>query len=207
MNVNEQLRNDRANRFRNHFARHVLKLKVDKRRMLFSRLSSLSLSKMFFRRSIKNMMFIFNFDRLQILKLRNCSGTNTLLEMLVNSHQIICLTSLKLVVCSDDPESSSSTPAACRFLEMFGGLKDLFMLVHEPEATTNKYWDAILHHKPTLKRVVYHERDVDLDDEFPNFELFADNMLSWDGSMFDLFRGGNLEYVGLCDSSMYLVCS
>ena len=55
------------------------------------------------------------------------------------------------------------------------------------------------HHKPTLKRVIYHERDVDLDDEFSDFELFADNMLSWDGSMFDLFRGGNLEYVELCD--------
>jgi len=205
--ANEQLRNGRANRSRNRFARDVLKLEAGKRRVLFPRLSSLSLSAVSFRRSIKDMASAFNFDRLQTLKLRNCPGTNALLEMLVDSHQTIRLTSLELVVRNDDPESSSSTPAACRFLEMFDGLKDLFVLVHGPERTTNKYWDAVLHHKPTLKRVVYHEREVDLDDESPNFGLFADNMLSWDGSMFDLFRGGNLEYVGLCDSSVYLVCS
>ena len=89
---------------------------------------------------------------------------------------------------------------------MFYGLKDLFMLVDAPESVTKIYWRAVLHYKSTLKRVVYHERSVHLNDESPTFQLPADNGLSWDRSMVDVFPGGDLECIGLCDSPVYLVC-
>ncbi len=194
----EGLRAGRLNGSRNLFARDVLRLEAGKRRVLFPCLHSLSLSAVSFRQSIEDMASAFNFERLQTLKLRNCPGTNTLLEMPVDSNQTIRLTSLELIVRSLYPESSKSTPAACRFLQMFHGLKDLFMLIHAPERVTGTYWAAVLHHKSTLKRLVYHERSVDLNDESPTFEFPVDNGLSWDGSMLDLLRGGDLECIGLC---------
>jgi len=205
--ASEVLHRGDGNRSSNPFARDVLRLEAGQRRVLFPCLRRLSLSAVSFRRSIEDMASAFNFERLQTLKLRNCPGTNALLEMLVDSDQTIRLTSLELVVRSLYPEESTSRPAACRFLQMFHGLKDLFMLVDAPESATETYWRAVLYHKSTLRRVVYHERCVDLDDESPNLELPMDNGLKWDRSMFDSFPGSDLECVGLCDSPVYLVCS
>ena len=125
----------------------------------------------------------------------------------MDSNQTIRLTSLELVLRNDHPEWSKSAPAVCRFLKTFHSLEDLFMLIHRLESPSVKYWDAVLHHKPTLKRVVYHEREMGIDDESAFVELPADKMLSWDASMCELFRGDSLECIGLCDSSVYLVCS
>lgn len=205
--AHEELSNGRAKQRRNLFAQDVLRLEAGQRRVLFPCLRRLSLSAVSFHRSIEDMASAFNFEQLRTLKLQNCPGTNALLEMLVDSNQTIRLTFLELVVRNLYPEHSTSTPAVCRFLQTFHGLKDLFMLFDVPESVTETYWDAVLHHKSTLRRIVYHERSVDLNNESPNFELPADNGLSWDGSMFDFVPGGNLECVGLCDSPVYLVCS
>ncbi len=205
--ANEELSNGHGEQLENLFARDVLRLEAGQRRVLFPCLRRLSLSAVSFLRSIEDMTSAFNFERLQTLKLRNCPGTNALLEMLVDSNQTIRLTSLELVLCSLYPEESTSRPAACRFLQMFHGPKDLFLLVDAPESVTETYWRAILHHKSTLRRVVYHERCVDLNDGSPNFELPMDNGLKWDRSMVDSFPGSDLECVGLCDSIVYLVCS
>ena len=110
----------------NWFARD-LKLKPGEHSVLFLSLRKLSLSGITFTHGIEEIVSAFNFFNLRSLKLRDCLGTNPLLELLASPSQPMRLTSFELNFTGHWIEQYELMPLA-RFLQSFAGLEDLFTL-------------------------------------------------------------------------------
>jgi hypothetical protein len=53
-----------------------------------------------------------------------------------------------------------------RFLKSFKGLKDLYISFPAFARPTDEYWESVLHHKSTLKRVVHQQVGASLDPRY-----------------------------------------
>ena len=131
----------------------------------FRSLKCLSLTEFGFEETTKQITQAFNIRNLQSLTLRNCRGINTFLSTIVKTGLVLRLISLEIVTKDRaiGPNGSGESPLI-RFLQSFEGLVHLNLMLRTeksyPEHWLSCYWNAILHHNLTLKRLIYHERCV-----------------------------------------------
>jgi hypothetical protein len=146
----------------NQLAHRYLKLKPGEQSTLFHSLRKLTLSNVCFKYGLEEIAAAFNFFQLRSLKLQNCLDTNPLLDMLASSSQSMRLTSLELNYTGHWDEQDDLKPLA-RFLKSFKGLEDLYISVPTFGNLTGQHWGSVLHHGPTLKRVVHQQVGVPID--------------------------------------------
>ncbi|KAL9071319.1 MAG: hypothetical protein Q9161_004335 [Pseudevernia consocians] len=117
----------------------------------------------------------FNILCLQVLKLHCCIGTVEFLFTILEAGLVLKLKSLELIIQDGGVERNGFRQSALiGFLESFQGLEDLYIMIELKESAPEywaSYWNAILHHSSTLKRLIYHQRkyvtwwSTDLPDE------------------------------------------
>jgi hypothetical protein len=146
----------------NQLAHRYLKLKPGEQFTLLRSLRKLTLSGVCFKYGLEEIASAFNFFQLRSLKLRNCLDTNPLLDMLASSSQFMRLTSLELNFTGHWDEQDDLKPLA-RFLKSFESLEDLYISVPTFGNLIDEYWESVLHHRPTLKRVVHQQVGVSID--------------------------------------------
>jgi hypothetical protein len=137
---------------------------------------------------MNDILSAFNFSQLRSLKLRDCLGTNPLLDALASSSQALRLTSFELNFTGYCIEQEDLMPLA-RFLLSFEGLEDLYLLLPERGDLTEEYWHSITHHMSTLERVVHQQAKVYLNPEY---------VQSGDGHVGALLAQANLKCLGIC---------
>lgn len=129
-----------------------------------------------------------NIEHLQSLKLHKCPGILDLFSAVVDSAIVLKLKYLEII--SYDPPAPgdiiSLETGLCQFLESFDGLEDMYIMIY-PQELNIGCWEAIAHHKSTLKRLIWHETSewYDLKVSWRNsrglFELLGDMQLEWFG--------------------------
>ncbi len=112
----------------------------------------------------------FDFSSLRSLKLYHCEGWDSLLEHLTNSSHKLRLASLEIQTdYCDIVTSRRAGDTIAAFLRSFGSLKELSLYTAAHENTLDICLSA-LHHQDTLKRLVYHQRTINLDDKSGGYE-------------------------------------
>jgi hypothetical protein len=149
----------------NQLARRYLELEQGGQSILFYSLRKLTLTGVCFRYGIEDISFAFNFFQLRSLKLGNCLDTNPLLDMLASSPQPMRLTSFELNFTGQWDEQDELEPLV-RFVKSFKGLEDLYISFPAFASPTDEYWESVLHHKSTLKRVVHQQVGASLDPRY-----------------------------------------
>ena len=129
----------------------------------FISLKRLSLSEFNLYRGKEGITRAFNIGNLQSLTLRNCAGIFTFLSTIVDAGLVLRLKSLELIMSDILLEGSGSVESdLISFLQSFKGLEHFHLMLHteddDPKHWLSCYWNAILHHSSTLKRLIYHER-------------------------------------------------
>ena len=137
----------------------------------FKSLKRLSLSEFGFEKTTQQITRAFNITNLRSLTLRNCSGALTFLATILDTGLVLRLKSLELIVRERLWEFNGSLESPLiGFLQSFEGLEHFHLLRRarpdEPHGSLSVYWNAILHHSSTLKRLVYHERHEGYPDGF-----------------------------------------
>lgn len=128
-------------------------------------LKRLSLTEFGFEETTKQITKAFNIRNLQSLTLRNCTGIDTFLSTIVKAGLVLRLKSLEVVTKDRaiGPNGSGESPLI-RFLRSFEGLIHFHLMLRTeksyPKHWPSYYWNAVLHHSSTLKRLIYHERCV-----------------------------------------------
>ena len=155
----------------------------------FRSLKRLALSAFGFEDSARGISKAFIVPCLRVLKLHNCRGILIFLSTIVNAGAaaLLKLKSLELIMKDHAVERDDGTMESplTRFLQSFKGLEELYLMLHSdiigPDRWVSCYWDSILHHSSTLKRLIYHERALvppDPDTAIISFgDLYADNTL------------------------------
>jgi hypothetical protein len=179
----------------NFFGEGVLDLALSSKGVLFSSLESLSLRCVQFQGSSLSMAHAFHINNLHSLISRDCGQTGSLLRKVVNSGEPINLRSLELIIHhnSDAHQKKEYEEYIAHFLESFEGLDSLRILVsnHGGVLPRDRYWPSILHHKKTLRRLVYHERRRDVWWAECNPHIETPKIL-------DVFIQVNIKCLGLC---------
>ena len=144
----------------------------------FPPLKSLSLSEFSFTVTNKWATPSIDFSQLHSLTLHNCTDTSIFLRGIVVSGQHIALKHLDLKF-QDRLYPGWGTSSLVNFLQSFEGL-EIFHIMIDPTLPTETYWDAMVNHQCTLKRVLYHERRTDTEDYIYHRRLmFRDAALKW----------------------------
>lgn len=147
----------------NQLAQRYFFLKQGGQSTLFHSLRRLTLSGVCFKYGIEDISSAFNFLQLRSLKLGNYLDTNNpLLDMLAGSSQPMRLTSFELNFSSQWDEQDGPKPLA-RFPKSFKGLEVLYISFPVFGNPKDEYWESVLHHKSTLKKVVHQQVGVSLD--------------------------------------------
>ncbi|MCJ1395106.1 hypothetical protein MMC18_007987 [Xylographa bjoerkii] len=145
-----------------------------------------------------------NFSNLSSLKLDRCTRSAELLEAITVSGQPIKLRFLELVMSTDSYSSISD------FLRAFIGLEELYILYLREKVVPqidNEFWEAFLAHKSTLKRLVYHRRGANLDEDSLSYICRIDHGCSSPRSMNNMLENSNLECVGLTKKDIISLAS
>jgi hypothetical protein len=138
----------------NYFAQKYLKLKPDKQSILFHFFRKLTLSGVYFKYGIENIISAFNFFQLRSLKLRNCLDTNPLFNILADFLQFIRFISFELNFINQW-DKQNDLKFLARFLKFFENLKNLYISFSVFGNSIDEYWESVLHHKSTLKRIIH----------------------------------------------------
>jgi hypothetical protein len=150
----------------NYLATGFFHIELGKEKVVLPVLKTLSLSSVSFWRGSAELARAMNMRNLRSLKLRNCQGVNELLDMLAHSPEIIHLKSFELTqrsTKSRNQQDNWKIQNLVNFLESFEGLEELCILSDPSEDPIDEdYWWSILRHKATLKRLVHHQRQVEL---------------------------------------------
>ncbi|KAK2806171.1 hypothetical protein FQN50_005894 [Emmonsiellopsis sp. PD_5] len=100
------------------------------------------------------MAYAFNFEKLKKLSFWNCPRLSKFLDALVGSEFNLQLTFLE--ICGRlDNEGAIETNPVTAFIKSFTGLESLCLFVDHRPSEVEKYVEAIVHHKDTLKSLVY----------------------------------------------------
>ena len=126
-------------------------------------LKRLALSAFEFEDTTRGITQAFNIPNLQVLKLHNCAGILTFLLTIVSAGLIMRLKSLELIIADVAVEHDGILESPLiNFLQSFEGLEEIYLMLRaesfRPKHWPSYYWNAILHHKSSLKRLIYHER-------------------------------------------------
>lgn len=121
---------------------------------------------------VAEMARAINFDTLTSLTLRRCPGWDKLLASVTELGLPIRLRKLEIYDCNNAPGGWGHETLG-DFVGAFDGLEELFITEPGPEYTL-ELWDRVTRHQATLRKFVYHQRMVDLDDS-PDYEKLQDN--------------------------------
>ncbi|KAK2760496.1 hypothetical protein FQN53_007869 [Emmonsiellopsis sp. PD_33] len=100
------------------------------------------------------MAYAFNFEKLRKLSFWNCPRLSKFLGALVGSNFNLQLSFLE--ICGRlDKEAAIETDFVTAFIKSFTGLRSLCLFVDHQPSEVEKYVEAIVHHKDTLKNLVY----------------------------------------------------
>lgn len=158
---------------------------------LFHSLRKLVLSGLWLLDATTEIISAFNFAQLRSLKLRDCLGTNQLLNMLAGISPPVRLTSFELNYTHYNNEIDDSyreITHVARFLKSFTGLIKLYILCPDDGEIASDFWRSVHHHKSTLEKVVYQGNREYLDLDFWVKEQMPEA----------LFYAPRMEYLGLC---------
>jgi hypothetical protein len=119
---------------------------------------------------------MFDWGLLQSLTLRSCEGWE---NFLIQGSGLSCPTRLKsLEIRTTRNEEIGPERTIAAFLDSFQGLEELFISKHPPSDTLI-IWNALEHHKTTLRAFVHHQRSsVGYEDteDFEEYENQSDNL-------------------------------
>jgi hypothetical protein len=169
---------------------------------LFPSLEILSLSALSFQSAINEISESLNFSGLRKLRLWNCNGTFDLLDQIVDSQQVIRLTSLEIVMGPLNRVMLEDGPTG-RFLQAFSGLENFYISLPICK------WDVIGNgdagHAPTLKRIVLQRRTLNMDDESDTFGEEEESDIDWTIELDHLFVRTNCDVMGVANAPDYMV--
>ena len=151
----------------------------------------------------QGLIFAFNIGALNSLKLWNYLGSSELLERLAKFGKAIRLTSFEFTADNMDYVDSDTEPIIV-FLEHFQGLRDIYLLLPGPVG-----WDfigrGILNHKSTLRRLLMHDRTIDLTRHCDRFEDICDGNVDWSEEAATAIEKSPLRCLGISNGIDYLV--
>lgn len=163
------------------FAVQILKL-PRRSPMRFSVLSRLALagvsvapgnSKEVRQRVLGDIHDVFDFGSLRSLKLTHCHGWEDLIILLTKSAVPLKLRYLE-IQWSFYHAPTKPYESISAFLEKVQGLEELFLYTTAAEDSPGP-WQALLRHRTSLRRFVYHQRTLDLNGETDIFEIGYDS--------------------------------
>ena len=141
------------------FTTHVLPLSPDPAINSFPALINLSLSAVCLPTDLDATVSAFDFGRLRTLRLHRCKDTQLLLRAIVGAAQSIQLESLDLVMDDFATEQDWGGPSLTAFLRSFNSLRQLCLAITPMgNIKTKHYFESMLCHAKTMKKLVYHER-------------------------------------------------
>ena len=194
------------------FTEEVIGVQPSKTIVLFPSLRILSLSAVSLKPATKELANALNTSTLRSLKLILCPGWDDFLNCIRHSGSSIVLESLE-IQCYRMRSDMGEVWTICNFLDAIQGLKDLFISTPAPSHFSDLCRSAT-EHKSTLRRFVYHERYVDLDDESSTFQEENDLPDMWlrPNDLEELissnpFNDLELECIGICCIPSILVRS
>jgi hypothetical protein len=148
----------------------------------------------------------FRLEELRSLRLRHCPHTLEFLNRAANSVDIIKLRSFEVVFDeSSADEIYDETHPLERFLKAFKGLEEMYLSLQHTMSPIKGLLCSILHHKATLKRLIQHERGIDLNEESHRYQMACDESLPWEQHIHSALNGMALDSVGFCMSPSRLV--
>lgn len=125
---------------------------------MFPTLKHLSLAGYSFERVSKQLATAFNWGSMQSLSIRFCQDWEAFLKDILSLKKEINIRSLQVQYSPKrNPGGGDGSPAIESFLNAFEGLEELFIATNDA-TRTDVIWEAITHHKSTLKSLVYHQR-------------------------------------------------
>lgn len=161
----DEKEDDDGNAEQYYFAGEVLRLNRRSPRPLFPAIRELSLSQVPLAAAVARAI---NFDTLVSLTLRMCPAWDEFIGRVVQLNLPIKLRTLEIQE-SDKVSRSMGEDALSDFLDAFEGLEELF-ISHSGPAGSLELWNHVVRHHATLRRLVHHQRTVNIDYESPYFE-------------------------------------
>ncbi|KAJ2983140.1 hypothetical protein NQ176_g912 [Zarea fungicola] len=144
----------------NYFMQEILGLRESPLRPCFMQISTLSLSRV---PLAAEMAHAINFDSLTSLTLRSCSRWQQFITGVLQLGVSIRLQKLEI-----QHQDSHGSDVIRDFLVAFQGLNDLAISESWP-SNTIEVWNRVANHRATLKRFVYHQRMINIDNASPDF--------------------------------------
>lgn len=159
-------------------------------------LQNFSISAASFKGSWDRLIDGFNLRSVTELRLLNCKFAVELLDYMARTNVSLQATKVELVL--SRLEEGDFESEYVDFLAPFDALEDLF-LMFESVYADEIYINTILHHRDTLRRLVFHRRHYCLVEEAPYWEEFCDSSDgSGDGGLAKLLLKSELQSAGIC---------
>jgi len=160
-------------------------------------LQSFSLSAASFKGSWDRLIDAFNLQNVKELRLLNCKRAVELLDYIARRNDYLYATKAELVL--RQAEMVEMEFDFVDFLAPFDGLEDLFLMFQSDYA--DKYYaEMILHHRDTLRRLVFHRRHYCMAEKAPYWEEYCDSSLeeTEGGGFPEILRETKLKSSGVC---------
>lgn len=189
------------------FTSHILPLSPDPSINSFPTLTTLSLSAVCLPICSDETLPAFDFSQLRALKLHRCKDTHLLLRAIVQTAQPLKLECLGLLMDDFADKNDWGGSSLTAFLRSFNSLRQLYLLITFSEmVTTEQYFESMMCHAATMKKLLYHERGVKdwgydhgIGDKTLTFKP-PDSGGSFTGAMQRFMHQSDLVSLGCCDS-------
>ncbi|MCJ1271703.1 hypothetical protein MMC22_011608 [Lobaria immixta] len=158
-------------------------------------LQNFSLSAASFKGSWDRLIDGFNLHGVTELRFLNCKFAVELLDYMARTKVSLHVTKVELVLPRQEIDEFKSKYVD--FLAPFDALEDLF-LMFDSNYADKTYINTILHHRDTLRRLVFHRRYYLLAEEAPYWEEFCDSSGDGDGELAELLLKSELQSAGIC---------
>lgn len=133
----------------------------------------------------------------------NCKRAVELLDYMAQTSISLQATKAYLILARSERDRIG--PKTIDFLAPFDSLEDLF-LEFQAQYANWCYVEMVLHHRDTLRRLVYRRRHYCMGEKAPYYEEYCDSSLEKreDGGFADILCETNLESVGVCSEPSQL---
>ena len=158
-------------------------------------LERLSLTATSFRGSWEDLLDALRILSVNKLLLLKCTMLAELMHYIRITGRQICASQVELVL--PKPFLNQHTHLYIDFIATFERLEDFF-LMYESYFTDKHYVEAIVHHRQSLKRLVYHRRHKAALNKLDYYCDTATSALS-PGAVKSIFRDMTLQCIGICD--------
>lgn len=154
----------------------------------------------------ERMNLAYPLEELHSLRIRDCFDGLNLLFAMARVRKDIKLRCLEVVYTEQrGDEVFNRVHPIDKFLKSFKGLEELYISLRHWTPHFRDLHRSILHHKGTLKRLVHHEREWDLNPRSERNEYLCDRKTPWFRSIDDMLGKMWLECIGVTIPPLYLV--